>query len=70
MALTSVIGCCQSHDAINAVSLFGHTLCVNSLFACYVIALIIFQKAIEMNVNISNEFNFAGVHGDLTYGGE
>ena len=34
MALTSVIGHCKHHDIIEAIPLFEHKLCVNSLFAC------------------------------------
>ena len=33
MALTNVIGRCKRHDVVDIVSLFQHTLCVNSLFA-------------------------------------
>ena len=42
---------------------FEHTLLVNFLFACKCDCLDNFQQAIEMNVNISNEFNFSEVHG-------
>ena len=34
MALTNVIERCKGHDVINAVPLFEHILCVNSVFAC------------------------------------
>ena len=34
MAVTNVIGRCKRHDVIDAVPLFEHTLCVNSLSAC------------------------------------
>ena len=34
MALINVIGRCKRYDAIDAVLLFEHTLCVNSLFPC------------------------------------
>ena len=49
MAFANVIGRCKRHGAIDAVLLFKHTLCVNSLFASNVIALIIFQQAVERN---------------------
>ena len=49
MALINVIGPCKRHDAIDAVLLFEHTLCVNSLFACKSDHLHNFQQAIEKN---------------------
>ena len=33
MALANVIGRCKRHDVADAVPLFQHTLCVNSVFA-------------------------------------
>ena len=49
MVLPNVIGRCECHDIVDAVPLFEHTLCVNSLLVVNVTALIIFQQAIERN---------------------
>ena len=67
MVLTNVIGRCKRHDVVDAVLLFQHTLCVNSLFAFKCDRLDNFSTSDkrEMNVNISNEFNFSDVHGAM-----
>ena len=69
MALTNVIGRCKRHDGIDAVPLFQHILCVNSLFVCKCGRLDNFstRDREKMNVNtcISNEFNFSDVHGAM-----
>ena len=63
-----MIGRCKRHVIINAVLLFEHILCVNSLHI-HVIALISFQNEREINVNISKEFNFSEVHGAMNRNG-
>ena len=70
MALTNVIGRCKLHDTIDAVPLFEHTICVNSLFGYNCDCLCIFNKRYrEMNVNISNELIFSDAHGAMNHFG-
>ena len=70
MALTNVIGRCKRHDVVDAVPLFQHTLSVNSLFAYKWDCLNNFStNDREINVNISNEFNFSDVHGAMNHSG-
>ena len=61
MALTDVIARCERHDAIDAVLLFEHTLCANSLFALKCDRLDHFSTSDSdkgnWNVTISSEFN-------------
>ena len=71
MALTNVIGPCKRHDVVDAVPLFQHTLCVNSLFAYKCDRLDNFSTSDreKMNTNIRNEFNFSDVHGAMNNSG-
>ena len=71
MAFANVIGRCKRHDAIDAILLFEHTLWINSLFACKCDCLDNFfnKQYREMNVNISNEFDFSDVHGAMNHCG-
>ena len=60
----------KRHDVVDAVPLFQHTPCVKSLFAYKFDRLNNFSTSDrEMNVNISNEFNFSNVHGAMNHSG-
>ena len=67
MALVNVIGRCKRHDAIDAVPLFEHTLCVNSPFACKCDRFRYFSTSDRHEYKISNGFILfiSDVHGAL-----
>ena len=67
----NVIGLCKRQDVGDDIPLFQHTLCVNSLIACYIIALIIFQQSIECKYICNKQwiYFFSDAHGAMNHRG-